>query len=150
MMQSYPLKFTDTFERDDPDCHRRSNVCSDFKTGRSCVIGGMTLHCGLPAGKLKLAVILVQRSSMRVTKGTSRMRGGYQATFPLLRGLGTRLRAMRPCISRTRPTHTTGNAITIIIRSPVTHIVYLSFKYTLLPRQHIRMLLVSLFCSGVA
>ena len=73
-MQSYPLKFTDTFERDDPDCHRRSNVCSDFKTGRSCVIGGMTLHCGLPAGKLKLAVILVQRSSMRVTKGTSRMR----------------------------------------------------------------------------
>ena len=32
------------------------------------------MQCGLSAGKQKLTVILVQRSSMQVTKGTWRMR----------------------------------------------------------------------------
>ena len=32
------------------------------------------MQCGLPAGKQKLTIILVQWNSMRVTKGTWRMR----------------------------------------------------------------------------
>ena len=55
--------------QDDANCYHGSNVCSYFKTTQSCVIKRMTLHCGLPAGKLKFARILVQQ----VIEGTSHM-----------------------------------------------------------------------------
>ena len=35
-----------------------------------CLIGSITMQCGLSAGEQKMNVILVKRSSMQVTKGT--------------------------------------------------------------------------------
>ena len=52
---------TNLFELDDADCYHRSDIFSDFQTARWFVIESMTLHYSL---KLKLAVILVQWSSM--------------------------------------------------------------------------------------
>ena len=48
------------------------HVCSDFKALRLWVIGSVTQHC-LSAGKLRLAVFVVQQIIVHVTKGTSHM-----------------------------------------------------------------------------
>ena len=48
--------------------------------------------CGFPAGKLKLAVILVKQSNTQVTMELHTCtNGGYEVTYPLLCGLGTKL-----------------------------------------------------------
>lgn len=73
-MRSFPLKFGDQLKGADADCYCESNGSLDFKTIQRVSYGAkLSLHCDLPVGKVKLAMFLVQNSSMQVTKVTSHM-----------------------------------------------------------------------------
>ena len=52
MMQPVPLNFINCLEWDNAECYCRSNGTSDFINTMYLILN-ITLHCGLPAGKLK-------------------------------------------------------------------------------------------------
>ena len=65
MTQSFPLKFTNHFQRSNADGYRQSDIVFDFETTCMCTTGSTTIQSGLWAGKQKLTVILVWQSSMQ-------------------------------------------------------------------------------------